>query len=193
MSQIDKDRKQEEERKKEEPTESATEAAGDGGKEPNAATGETDTSKPLLPQLKEKFRSAQAYGLDKVNFGMVASTFDVVYELICLVLGFLPWIWDESVELGVNVFGWTETENEIKISLIFLFLTTIIGTLTSLPFELYSTFQIERKHGFNKQTIGLFFSDKIKSLILTFIIGGPFLALLLRIIKVSLLLWMHLT
>lgn len=55
--------------------------------------------------------------------------------------------------------------------------------VTSLPFELYSTFQIEKKHGFNKTTLKLFISDKLKSLVLTFLIGGPFVALLLYIIK----------
>jgi STE24 endopeptidase len=177
VSQIDEERKQE--TKKEEGKSEDDSANKDG----ESKTGETDKSKPLLPQLKEKFRSAQAYGLDKVNFGMIASTFDVLYELACLILGFLPWIWDESVEWGAKL-GWTEADNEIKISLIFLLLTTIIGTLTSLPFELYSTFEIERKHGFNKQTLGLFFSDKVKGLVLTIAIGGPFLALLLYIIKV---------
>jgi STE24 endopeptidase len=173
----------------------------------------TDTHKPLLPQLKEKFKSAQAYGLDKINFGMIAATYgthcvagraihpwqthwwfslfysatptsDVVESVTFLILGFLPFIWDFSCDIG-HKFAWTELDNEIKMSLIFLFLTTIIGTITSLPFELYSTFQIEKKHGFNKQTLGLFFTDKIKSLVLTFVIGGPFLALLLHIIKVS--------
>jgi STE24 endopeptidase len=44
---------------------------------------------------------------------------------------------------------------------------------------------IEKKHGFNKQTPGLFFTDKLKSLALTFVIGGPFVALLLQIIKMG--------
>jgi len=56
---------------------------------------------------------------------------------------------------------------------------------SSLPFEMYSTFQIERKHGFNKQTLGLFFSDKVKELLLTCAIGGPVTALLLQIIKMG--------
>ena len=52
--------------------------------------------------------------------------------------------------------------------------------------EQYSTFKIEKKHGFNKMTPGLFVSDKIKGLVLTAVIGGPFTALLLKIIEVSL-------
>merc|ERR1712194_419306 len=75
------------------------------------------------------------------------------------------------------------TENGIYISLIFMGIMTVIGTVTSLPWELYSTFKIEKKHGFNKQTPMLFFTDKIKGLGLTIAIGGPFLALLLKIIQ----------
>jgi predicted nucleic acid-binding protein len=41
--------------------------------------------------------------------------------------------------------GWSEQENEIKISLIFLLMTSLIGTATSLPFELYSTFVARRQ------------------------------------------------
>lgn len=37
------------------------------------------------------------------------------------------------------------------------FVQTVIG----LPFSLYSTFVVEAKHGFNKQTLGLFFADKV--------------------------------
>ena len=32
-----------------------------------------------------------------------------------------------------------------------------------LPFSLYGTFVVEQKHGFNKQTLGLFFLDIVKS------------------------------
>lgn len=36
-----------------------------------------------------------------------------------------------------------------------------LQTVVGLPFALYSTFVVEAKHGFNKQTIGLFFADKV--------------------------------
>ncbi|KAL3905375.1 MAG: hypothetical protein SGILL_009703, partial [Bacillariaceae sp.] len=140
---------------------------------------------PLLKQLQQKFKASQTYGLDKVNFGMVASTYDTMESVTFLLTGFLPYLWDMAVKLGKQYFGYTLEENEIKISLIFLGLITLVGTVTSLPFELYSTFCIEKKHGFNKQTYGLFFTDKIKSLCLSFIIGGPFVALLLKIIKMG--------
>lgn len=139
----------------------------------------------LLAQLESKFTKAQSYGLDKITFGMISSTWDTFESVFFLLIGFLPYMWDTSVSLGEKHFGWTEQDNEIKISLIFLAITTVIGTVTALPFELYSTFSIEKKHGFNKQTLGLFFSDKVKSTLLTLIIGGPFVALLLQIIKLG--------
>lgn len=144
-----------------------------------------DKAKPILPQLQDKFAKSQLYGTDKINFGMISSFYGTFESIVFLIIGFLPYTWDYSVQISSDKFGWTETEDEIKISLVFLLLTTILGTFTGLPFELYSTFQIEKKHGFNKQTPKLFFTDKIKSLILTCVIGGPFVAALLKIIKVS--------
>lgn len=168
----EEDKKEKDEKKKEEDNEDEA-----------SKKDKVDQNAPLLPQLQSKFTKAQSYGLDKINFGMITSTFDTTTSVIFLIVGLLPWSWDYAVKLGGEYLQWTETENEIKITLIFLAIETIFGTIVSLPFEIYSTFYIEKKHGFNKQTPSLFVTDKIKSLILTFLIGGPFIALLLNIIK----------
>ena len=150
--------------------------------EASSSKSNIDKSQPLLPQLQSKFSSAQSYGLDKSSFSIVSSLYSFIEECTFLLLGFYPYIWDTACHIGSSRFGWDAIHDEIKITLLFLGIITIVGTVTSLPFELYNTFQIEKKHGFNKQTIGLFVSDKIKGLILTAVIGGPFVALLLRII-----------
>ena len=95
-----------------------------------------DTEKPILPQLKEKFTKAQNYGTDKIKFGMFSSVYNLIESVIFLMAGFLPYFWDLSVQLGEKHLGYSESDNEIKITLIFLLITTIIGTITSLPFEL---------------------------------------------------------
>ncbi|KAL7524273.1 hypothetical protein ACHAXR_002109 [Thalassiosira sp. AJA248-18] len=160
---------------------------GERAKENNVKSkeGGVDRNAPLLPQLQSKFQAAQSYGLDKVRFSIFSSTYGTIEGITFVLLGFLPYIWDQSVHFGTTYCGYTEIDNEIKISLIFMAYTTIIGTVTSLPFELYSTFCIEKKHGFNKQTLGLFFMDKVKGLALTAVFGGPFTALLLKIIKMG--------
>ena len=52
----------------------------------------------------------------------------------------------------------------------------------SLPFEVYSTFVIEEKFGFNKTNTKTFVLDKITGLLLVSILGGGFL---------SLFIWFH--
>ncbi|MDP3619328.1 MAG: M48 family metallopeptidase [Ramlibacter sp.] len=56
---------------------------------------------------------------------------------------------------------------------------TLIGSVLSLPFTLYETFVIEQRFGFNKMTVGLWFTDLAKSTALGIAIGGPLLALVL--------------
>ena len=129
----------------------------------------------LLPRLEQTFESSQAYGVDKIRFQMISQLYKLIEGIAFLLSGFLPYIWD--VSLGIYDKG------EIGTSLVFLGITTVIGTITELPFELYFTFQIEKKHGFNKQTLSLFFTDKVKSLFLTAVIGAPFVSLMLKIIQ----------
>jgi len=147
-------------------------------------TKDGEEDKSLLEQLQEKFKSSQAYGMDKINFGMIAGTYETFESIAFLLLGITPFLWDQSVSLGGTYLG-IQKDEEIKITLVFLFLQSLIESIKSLPFEIYKTFNIEKKHGFNKQTYGLFFSDKLKSFGLSCVIGGPFIALMLKIIKMG--------
>jgi STE24 endopeptidase len=52
-------------------------------------------------------------------------------------------------------------------------------SIARLPINVYSTFGLEAKFGFNKTTIGLYIADKIKMLILGLVIGVPFLLVIL--------------
>lgn len=57
--------------------------------------------------------------------------------------------------------------------------------MVGLPFELYGTFVIEEKYGFNKTTAGTFVCDMIKKLILSMVLMAVIIPLLLWIIEVS--------
>ncbi len=59
------------------------------------------------------------------------------------------------------------------------------STITSLPWNIYYTFVLEEKHGFNKQTFGFFIKDNIKKFIVTILLTLPILALLIYIIKIG--------
>ena len=64
----------------------------------------------------------------------------------------------------------------------FLVAVTIILGIPDLPFDWYSTFKLEEKYGFNKSTLGLWISDKIKGSIVGFVIGFPLICLLLKLV-----------
>ena len=51
--------------------------------------------------------------------------------------------------------------------------------VAGLPTSLYSTFALEAKFGFNKMTLGLYITDKMKAVILALVIGVPFLFVVL--------------
>jgi STE24 endopeptidase len=176
-----------EKRKDNDSSSTSTAALTTTTKEGDKENNNIDRTSPLLPQLQAKFTSAQSYGLDKVHFSLLSSTYSTIEGIVFVLLGFMPYIWDTSCYIIKTYFHSTtddyETRNEIKISLLFLGITTIIGLVTSLPFELYSTFRIEKQHGFNKTTLSLFISDKLKGIGLTIVLGGPFVSLLLSIIK----------
>ena len=63
--------------------------------------------------------------------------------------------------------------------LIFAFL--IISSVLSMPFELYRTFKLEARFGFNKTTIGTFIGDLIKGFVLMLVIGTPLISAALYI------------
>jgi STE24 endopeptidase len=135
--------------------------------------------KALNPQLPadfegvydaEKYRQSQAYTRVQTRFGLISSAFDLVVTLVFWQLGGFQWL-DE----WVRGFGY----GEIVTGLAYVAVLMAGQMLLSLPFNLYSTFGIEEKFGFNKTTLGVFMMDRLKGLALGVVIGAPLLALLM--------------
>jgi len=72
---------------------------------------------------------------------------------------------------------------EITHTLIFLFSFNVITTLLSLPVSYYSTFVLEEKFGFNKQTVKLWVTDMIKGQVLGIVLGTPVVSAVLKIVQ----------
>ncbi|KAG5565890.1 hypothetical protein RHGRI_001716 [Rhododendron griersonianum] len=142
---------------------------------------------PTLPKTlegvisQEKFEKSRAYSIDKSHFHFLHEFVTILMDCAILVFGVLPWFWKRSGDflgyLGLSA------ENEIVHTLAFLAGVMIWSQITDLPFSLYSTFIIEARHGFNKQTIWLFFRDMIKGIILSIIIGPPVVAAIIVIVQ----------
>lgn len=65
----------------------------------------------------------------------------------------------------------------------------LIGGLLDLPFELYSTFRIEQRFGFNRMTWRLYVADTVKGVLVGALIGLPVAALMLWIMGATGGLW----
>ncbi len=59
--------------------------------------------------------------------------------------------------------------------ILFCLAVSLVFSLASLPTILYSVFGLEAKFGFNKMTLRLYVTDKLKALVLALVIGIPFL------------------
>lgn len=138
--------------------------------------------KPLEGVIgQEKFQKSRAYSLDKSRFHFLHEFVSILMDSAILLFGILPWFWKKSGEF--LVLAGLNAENEILHTLSFLAGVMIWSQITDLPFSLYSTFVIEARHGFNKQTVWLFFWDIIKGIFLSVIIGPPIVAAIIIIVQ----------
>ncbi|KAK4379282.1 hypothetical protein RND71_001144 [Anisodus tanguticus] len=138
--------------------------------------------KPLVGVIsQEKFEKSRAYSLDKSYFHFVHEFVTILMDCSILYFRMLPWFWKRSGEFLVYL--GLDAENEIFQTLSFLAGVMIWSQITDLPFSLYSTFVIEARHGFNKQTMWLFFRDMIKGIALAIVIGPPIVAAIIVIVQ----------
>lgn len=115
----------------------------------------------------EEYSKSQKYTREGSRFRILEDTVSLIVFLAFWWLGGFRWVDD---------FARGFTDWQIVHGLMFALVLYIGSQLISLPFELYSTFVIEEKFGFNKTTIGTFLLDQLKGLLLAAAIGAPLLA-----------------
>ena len=96
----------------------------------------------------------------------------------------LPKIWGLT-GLWLTQYFPERFQGEITHTLVFFFTFNIISTLLSLPISYYSTFVLEEKFGFNKQTVKLWATDMLKGQALMVAFGTPLIAAFLKIIQTT--------
>jgi STE24 endopeptidase len=112
-------------------------------------------------QTEEEFKQAAVYATDKNKLAKIKEVFEHIKTCIGI-YGGIAYFWK-----------WTTMSSEIMHSIAFIALYTLFDNVTGLPLAIYSTFGIEEKHGFNKQTIHTFVTDMIKEFIMTITIVAP--------------------
>lgn len=121
----------------------------------------------------EKYTRAVAYTQAKLRFDRLTLFFDAFVLLWVLASGIMPTLY-LHVALWSPDGSWDDA--------LFLLLAGGMLWVLSLPFDWWSTFHLEAKFGFNKSTMTLWISDKVKGLLLSALIGFPILWGLLSLV-----------
>ena len=111
-------------------------------------------------------QKAADYSAAKTRLNMKALLFDAVVLLILTFGGVLQGIDNLAAQLFPD---------GILRGVVFVAILTVILSLIALPFDLYRTFGIESRFGFNKMTLGMFFADLAKQALVGIVLGLPLL------------------
>ncbi|HRY30045.1 MAG TPA: M48 family metallopeptidase [Elusimicrobiota bacterium] len=136
-------------------------------------------SRSLDPRLPEEFQGvfgAEAYRRSQ-EYERTKTRFDVLQSSAGLAVLLVFWFVGGFERLDAWVRGWALSE--VLTGLSYIGLLFLANEAVSLPFEVYRTFVIEERFGFNKTSPRLFAADRLKSYGLAALIGGPLLALIL--------------
>jgi STE24 endopeptidase len=129
---------------------------------------------------KDDYEQSASYTLAKARFQRWSEVYGRIVTLFLLFGGLLPFL--ETLIIAMLP---QSLANSLIRGVLFCLGVGVMFSLASLPSDLYSTFGIESRFGFNKTTLSLYFSDKLKGLILGIMIGGPFLYVVLWLMQAT--------
>lgn len=124
----------------------------------------------LLKDLYDaaRYRKQQDYAMTNRKFSLIS---DLVSTLVTLaIFAFGGFGLFDTVARAVS-------SHPVVQALVFWGIFYLLSWVISIPFDLYRTFVIEQRFGFNRTTPGLFAADAVKSLLMNMLIMGAVLAL----------------
>lgn len=123
---------------------------------------------------REKYLRSLQYHREQTLFSFLTSGFGFALSLLLLLAGVFGWL-DHVLRLYI--------QNEIVLALAFFGILMMASDILAIPFQLYSTFVIEEKYGFNKTTAGVFAADKLKGYLFSALVGGVLLSVLIFLVN----------
>ncbi len=118
-------------------------------------------------------RSVQ-YTLEKGRLEQIEATWDSAVLLAVLFSGVLPWgfqAWTRALGGSAWALGG------------FLLLIAIALAVPGLPLDWYDQFRLEARFGFNTTTPKLWWTDRLRGLLLGIVLGYPLLVLVLKLVE----------
>lgn len=120
---------------------------------------------------KEKYIEAANYSIEKEKIAILSSFYSFILFIIWLGFG---------LSLLDSI---TNYESQWIKAIVFVDLFIIINWIFGLPFELYSTFKLDKKYGFSNMTPSLYLKDTVKTGLLFLIFGSIVIAAISWIIS----------
>jgi len=118
------------------------------------------------------YRKSVQYTLAKAKLDQMETSYHLVVLLLVLFSGLLPWGFRFFIHrLGGSAWAMAA----------FLFATGLALSLSGLPLDWYAQFRLEERFGFNTTTQKVWWMDRLKGLLLAFVLGYPLLTLVLKL------------
>jgi STE24 endopeptidase len=121
-----------------------------------------------------QFPRMVAYTTAKTRLEYISGFVSLFVSLVILFSGLLPALTCWTVSLSVS---------SVWQGLLWLAVLGLISYLTSVPFDLASSFGVEKKFGFSTITVKIWLLDQVKSLLLSIILSGALMSVLLWLIE----------
>lgn len=131
---------------------------------------------PQLPEDVKDVYDAAKYETSR-KYLNATTGFHVVTETFSLAILLLFWFSGSFDFLDRIVRGWSLSP--VLTGILYIGILSFGGMILNLPLNIYSTFVIEEGYGFNRTTARTFIMDRVKGLVLSCVLGVPFLALVL--------------
>ncbi|MFA6121652.1 MAG: M48 family metallopeptidase [Sideroxydans sp.] len=109
---------------------------------------------------------AADYTSTLVRFGGLTVIFDTFLLMVFTVGGGIQWLSDATSGL---------TDNLLLQGIAVIVSVLVLQSILEMPFDLYRTFNIEARFGFNKMTLKLYLLDAVKGTLLGAVLGLPLL------------------
>lgn len=122
------------------------------------------------------YSKQQDYERANYRFGLFSEILSFLLILSMLLLGGFAWI--NNVVTGLS-------GSAIIQAIVFFAILAFASDILSIPLDVYHTFVIEERFGFNKTTPSTYIVDKLKGWLLAAVIGGGIIALIVFIYNKS--------
>jgi len=125
-----------------------------------------------------KYIEASNYAIEKEKLSIVSSFYSFIIFILWISFGL------KTLDVFLPI-----DEYWLK-AIVFVDLFIVINWFLGLPFELYSTFKLDKKYGFSNITPALFIKDTIKTAILFLVFASLIIGVISVIIKLFPLWWL---